>query len=75
LSRDEILSRWGKAPWPIFFSVALTGPGVLQTFRKLLLDVYIRLDQRHKLSERHGMTADSFVTAIMGDVEFKETQL
>jgi hypothetical protein len=44
LSRDEILSRWGQAPWPLFFAVALTGPGVLQTFRQLLLLVYASLD-------------------------------
>jgi len=73
LSRDEILSRWGQAPWPLFFAIALTGPGVLQTFRQLLLLAYDSLDRRHNLSGQHGMTAESFVTSIMGELEFPET--
>jgi hypothetical protein len=75
LSREEILSRWGKAPWPLFFSIALGGPGVLQTFRQLLLQVYTTLDRRHSLSARHGMTGELFVTSIMGEVAFPETDL
>jgi mutual gliding-motility protein MglA len=75
LSREEIVSRWGKAPWPLFFSVALTGPGVLQTFRQLLQEVYTSLDRRHGLSDRHGMTGDLFVCSIMGRVEYPETDL
>lgn len=73
LSRDEILSRWGQAPWPLFFAIALTGPGVLQTFRQLLLLVYASLDRRHSLTSQHKMTAESFVTSVMGELEFPET--
>jgi signal recognition particle receptor subunit beta len=73
LSRDEILSRWGQAPWPLFFAVALTGPGVLQTFRQLLLLVYASLDKRHGLSKQHGMTANSFVASVIGEIDYPET--
>jgi hypothetical protein len=75
LPREEIVSRWGKAPWPLFFSIALDGPGVLQTFRQLLLQVYSRLDLQYKISERHGMTCDIFVASIMGNVKYQETDL
>lgn len=75
LSREEILSRWGHAPWPLVFSVALTGPGVMDTFQQLLLQVYTNLDSQYSLSEQHGMNCDNFVTAIMGDVSYKETLL
>jgi signal recognition particle receptor subunit beta len=75
LSREEILSRWGKAPWPLFFAIALGGPGVLQTFRQLLLLVYATLDRRHSLTAQHGMTGDLFVASIMGEVAFSETDL
>ncbi len=75
LSREDILSRWGKAPWPVFFSIALTGPGVLQTFRELLVRVYTSLDLQHSLSAQHGMTVDFFVASIMGEVAYPETDL
>lgn len=75
LPREEIVSRWGKAPWPLFFSIALTGPGVLQTFRQLLLQVYSRLDQRYNLSKQHNMTCNNFVASIMGNVKYPETDL
>lgn len=74
LSREEILARWGEAPWPLFFAVALTGPGVLQTFRQLLLLAYASLDKRCNLSKEHGMTADSLVASIMGELEYPETE-
>ena len=75
LSREEILSRWGKAPWPLFFSIALTGPGVMQTFEELLRQVHGVLDQRYALTERHGMDGEAFRGAVMGDVGYRETQL
>lgn len=75
LPREEIISRWGKAPWPLFFSIALDGPGVLQTFRQLLLQVYSKLDLQYNLSKRHGMTCDIFVASIMGDVKYLDTDL
>jgi signal recognition particle receptor subunit beta len=74
LSRDDLLSRWGSAPWPLVFSVALTGHGVLTTFKQLLVQVYTRMDDQYKLSQNHGMECSQFVKAIMGDVSFVETE-
>jgi len=74
LSREEILSRWGKAPWPLVFSIAPTGHGVLTTFRQLLVQVYARLDDQHNLSKDHGMDSSLFIKAIMGEVSIQETE-
>ncbi len=73
LSREEIRSRWKNAPWPIVYSVAVTGHGVLSTFRQLLAQLYVRLDGQHRLSTKHGMDCPRFIQAIMGDVSFRET--
>ncbi len=74
LSREEILSRWSSAPWPLVFSVALTGHGVLSTFEQLLIQLYPKLDHEHGLSSNHGMSAEQFIHAIMGDVHSRETE-
>lgn len=74
LSRDELLSRWGTAPWPLVFAVALTGHGVLTTFKHLLVQVYSRMDAQHHLLENHGMACSQFIRAIMGDVALMETE-
>ncbi len=65
LSKEEILNRWGKAPWPVVFSVALTGLGVLETFEQLLCQVYARMDGPHQLAQLHKLNCESFVKAIM----------
>lgn len=74
LSREEILARWAKMPWPLVFSIALTGHGVLTTFRQLLVQVYARLDEQYNLSQDHDLECAGFVKAIMGDVSFRETE-
>lgn len=74
LSREEILSRWSKAPWPLVFSIAVTGHGILTTFRQLLVQLYARLDDQHYLSTNHRMDCDQFIKAVMGDVSFRETE-
>lgn len=75
LSREEILARWGQAPWPLVFSIALSGPGVMETFRQLLLLVHGDLDQQYDLTDSHRVNSRDFITAIMGDVAFDETDL
>ncbi|WP_338032052.1 hypothetical protein [Desulfosediminicola flagellatus] len=73
LSREEIMSRWGLAPWPVVFSVAITGPGVMETFRQVLLQVFTDIEKDYNLAEEHGVSSDDFLTGIMGDVSFAET--
>jgi len=74
LSREEILSRWGKTPWPLVFAIALTGHGVLTTFKHLLMQVYARLDAHHHLAHHHGLDCARFIGAIMGEASFLETE-
>lgn len=67
LSEQEILARWGQAPWPMVFSVALKGQGVMETFRQLLYQVYICMDTTHQLARLHNLSRDAFVKAIMNN--------
>ena len=68
LSEEEILERWGQAPWPLCYSVALTGVGVKETFRQLLIQVYEEIDRQYSFKKQHGMDENDFIKAIMGDV-------
>ncbi len=69
LGEEEIHARWGQAPWPLVFASALTGPGVLQTFRELLRQVYGALERHFGLASRHGLTLEEFIAAAMGPEE------
>lgn len=66
LSEAEILERWQEAPWPILFSTALTGVGVVETFRTLLDPVYDALDARFGLYAEHGLTRAAFSAVAAG---------
>ena len=74
LSRQEILSRWSKAPWPLAFSIAVTGHGVLTTFKLLLAQVYARMEDQYRLSTDHDLDCLQFTKAIMGEVSLRETE-
>ncbi len=66
LSEEEVRARWSQAPWPLFFSAALVGTGVMETFRALLAAVYEALDGRFRLGAAHGLDQAMFVTAALG---------
>lgn len=66
LDEAEVCKRWAQAPWPLFFSVALVGSGVVETFRALLTAVYEALDERFRLRVAHGLDQATFVMAAMG---------
>lgn len=66
LSEAEIMERWSAAPWPLTFASALTGDGVLDTFIKLLQQLYPVIDGLFKLSELHHVDATAFVKAVAG---------
>ncbi len=74
LSREEILDRWGQAPWPLVFSIALNGHGVLTTFKQLLTQVYSSMDRQYSLLNEHGLDCSGFIKALMGEVSFRETE-
>ena len=66
LHEDEIRSRWQPARWPLTFSCALTGAGVLETFRALLGCVYPYRNEQCALAARHGVSEALFVQAAAG---------
>ena len=68
LTEEEIMERWGQAPWPLTFSVALTGDGVKETFEHLLTQVYRVIDEEHSFKEQHGMDKNDFVKAVIGGI-------
>ncbi|MFZ5511659.1 MAG: GTP-binding protein [Pseudomonadota bacterium] len=68
LPEEEILARWGRAPWPITFASALAGQGVAETFAALLERLHSSLDTRHELARRHGLSREAFVAAACGGV-------
>lgn len=65
LSEEEIAARWSQAPWPLLYASALNGVGVAETFERLLLSVYERLDAEHGLAA-HGLSPPLFAAAALG---------
>ncbi len=73
LTEDEVMQRWQAAPWPITFSSALEGTGVLETFNALLLQVYDRLDDELGFQQTHGLSRDEFVRQSTGQAASEGT--
>ncbi len=67
LSEEEIRERWESAPWPIIFSSALSGDGVLETFKALLEAVFTRMDSTYSLAKTHGIRKEEFCEALLGE--------
>ncbi len=63
---SEIRERWSAAPWPLIFSVALTGQGVDATFETLLRSVYRRQTEALELSTQHALDENTFVAGTLG---------
>jgi signal recognition particle receptor subunit beta len=66
IGEDEIIQRWGKAKWPVFFSSALSGQGVQETFSELLKHVYPKMEHSFKLKTEHHVTEKAFVNSVTG---------
>lgn len=64
LSEEEIFERWQGAEWPLVFASALAGDGVVETFRRLLEQVYAHMDSRYMLQQTHRLDAAGFVQAM-----------
>jgi GTPase SAR1 family protein len=65
-TEEELLARWHQAPWPLCFSSALQGKGVIETFRRLLTQVYGNADKHYGLNDAHDLSREAFVNATMG---------
>jgi signal recognition particle receptor subunit beta len=66
LSEAEIRQRWGAAPWPLQLASALSGQGVVGTFRQLLEAVYHQQDAALGLAADHGLEPDAFLSGLLG---------
>jgi len=66
ISEAEVLARWQQAPWPVTFSNALKGVGVIETLHALLIQVYDQLDREFQFLEQHGLTQDGFIQKLIG---------
>ncbi|MDE1545142.1 GTPase domain-containing protein [Dechloromonas agitata] len=62
----EIRQRWGTAPWPLVFAVALDGRGVEDTFRALLASLYRRHADDLGLAAEHGLDEAAFIAGGLG---------
>jgi GTPase SAR1 family protein len=62
---QKLRALWHSAPWPLTFGSALSGEGVLETFRELLARVYVKQDAALALAAEHGMTQQMFVDAVL----------
>lgn len=69
LTAEEVLQRWQAAPWPVLFSSALTGEGVVETFHALLNQVYDSLDREFEFQHRHDLSRDAFITQASGLID------
>src|SRR5512145_1051653 len=58
---SEVRERWASAPWPLVFSIALTGLGVEPTLASLLRSVYRRFADEYGLASQHGLDEAAFV--------------
>jgi hypothetical protein len=69
LSETEIRDRWyghgQNNHWPLIFSCALDGYGVMDTFRHLLQSLYRNCANRYALQSEHGLDEAAFLNAIM----------
>lgn len=65
VSEKEVRSRWGEMKWPLYFSSALGGDGVKETFVELLRQVYQDMERRFELHSRHGVSEEDFVRSVM----------
>lgn len=66
LTEEEVMRRWQAAPWPVIFSSALEGRGVLETFSALQAQVYDSLDEELGLQRNHGLSRNDFVRQSTG---------
>lgn len=69
LTEAEVLQRWQAAPWPVLFSSALTGEGVVETFHALLNRVYDGLDPEFEFQNRHRLSRETFAAQASGQID------
>ncbi|VAX08456.1 gliding motility protein MglA [hydrothermal vent metagenome] len=66
LSEEEVVERWRATSWPLVFSSALLGKGVVETFTTLLEQVYSVMDEHWSLLQEHGLDREQFLLQTLG---------
>lgn len=66
ISETEVNERWQQAPWPVTFSNALTGDGVIETLKALLKQIYDELDNEFKFLQQHQLSQAEFIKQLIG---------
>ncbi len=61
VAEDDIRRVWEQTGIPVFMSSAITGTGVMETFRELVKQTYDHIDRRYGLMEKHGLDKTAFV--------------
>lgn len=64
ISEAEIDSRWRPTGLPITLGSALSGAGVKETFRQLLVDTYRCLNRTYKLQEQYQVDESHFISVL-----------
>jgi mutual gliding-motility protein MglA len=65
-TQEELRARWQSAGRPLSFASALTGEGVLQTFRTVLELLYRKTEPQFRVFADDGLSEQSFIAAAMG---------
>ncbi|MFQ5696959.1 MAG: ATP/GTP-binding protein [Myxococcota bacterium] len=64
----EIREAWKDSDVPVVPAVAVSGEGVIETFRLLLERLYADLDRRHGFGRQFGLSAEAFLEGVLGDL-------
>ncbi len=66
ISQEEILDRWRPTGLPIMFSSALKRQGITETFARLLMELYRKLDRDYALAADHHILERDFLSVVPG---------
>lgn len=61
-----VVNRWSKTSWPVVFASALSGDGVLETFKFVLERIYDEIEDEYHLNSTHSLSKEGFVNGVMG---------
>lgn len=64
VSQEEIITRWAPTGLPLMFSSALNRKGITETFSRLLIEVYRKMDRDYGLETIHGISEKDFLKVV-----------
>jgi len=64
MTEEEVRKRWKPTGLPVFFSSAIHGRGVAETFREILMKTFSDLDAKHGLKQNGLACEDDFRSII-----------